>query len=153
MIKNTNGFTLVELLATIAVLVLLATLIVPKYYDYIARSQVSESLLAISEAKKVLLGDFVSNEICFNDPNQKIQQGKYGDIFFGGTYKPISSESLPTDHNGCLIIYKFNNFSNQIEGKVIIVKILYNGSYVNTKSGIDPIYTTVPVRYLPKDLF
>ncbi|WP_374595264.1 pilin [Aquabacterium sp.] len=45
------GFTLIEIMVTLAVLAILTTLVLPSYTDYRVRSRVSEGLLLALEAK------------------------------------------------------------------------------------------------------
>ncbi len=45
------GFTLIEIMVTLAVLAILVTLVIPSYTDYRVRSRVSEGLLLALEAK------------------------------------------------------------------------------------------------------
>ena len=42
--NQANGFTLIELMAVIAIIGVLAAIAVPKYQDYIAKTRVSEGL-------------------------------------------------------------------------------------------------------------
>ncbi|MGN7613405.1 pilin [Magnetococcales bacterium HHB-1] len=49
--KRQAGFTLIELMIVIAVIGILAGFAIPAYQDYIARSQVSESIHLMSGAK------------------------------------------------------------------------------------------------------
>ena len=43
-LKNKNGFTLIEIMVVIAIIGILAALAVPKYQDYIAKTRVAEGL-------------------------------------------------------------------------------------------------------------
>ena len=59
-IKNSSGFTLIELMITVAIVGILAAVALPAYQDYVARSQVSEGLTLVSGAKPVI-AEYYSN--------------------------------------------------------------------------------------------
>ena len=50
-LKNKNGFTLIEIMVVIAIIGILAALAVPKYQDYIAKTRVAEGLSLAAAAK------------------------------------------------------------------------------------------------------
>lgn len=49
--KHQDGFTLIELMITIAILGILLTIAIPAYMDYAVRAKVSEGLMAASSLK------------------------------------------------------------------------------------------------------
>ena len=59
-LKNSNGFTLIELMITVAIVGILSAVALPAYQDYVARSQVSEGLTLVSGAKPVI-AEYYSN--------------------------------------------------------------------------------------------
>ena len=52
--KNREGFTLIELMIVVAIVGILASVALPAYQDYLARSQVSEAVTLLSGAKNPL---------------------------------------------------------------------------------------------------
>lgn len=50
-LKNKNGFTLIEIMVVIAIIGILAALAVPKYQDYIAKTRIAEGLSLAATAK------------------------------------------------------------------------------------------------------
>ena len=59
-IKNSHGFTLIELMITVAIVGILTAVALPAYQDYTIRSQISEGLSLVSGAKPVV-GEYFAN--------------------------------------------------------------------------------------------
>jgi type IV pilus assembly protein PilA len=59
--KNISGFTLVELMITVAIVGILAAIAVPAYSDYIKRSQVSEALIYMDASKTNVSEAYMTN--------------------------------------------------------------------------------------------
>lgn len=55
--KNSKGFTLIELMLVVAIIGILAAIAVPAYQDYITRAQVSEAIV-LGSGMKSTLGDY-----------------------------------------------------------------------------------------------
>ena len=49
--KRAQGFTLIEVMITVAIVAILATIAVPSYQDYVRRSQIAEATTALSDAR------------------------------------------------------------------------------------------------------
>jgi type IV pilus assembly protein PilE len=49
--KATKGFTIVELLAVVTIIAILAAVAIPQYNDYVTRGKIAEAVSALSDAR------------------------------------------------------------------------------------------------------
>ena len=59
--KTEQGFTLIELMITVAIVAILASVALPSYTEYIRRGQVAQATEALSEAKVVMEQFYANN--------------------------------------------------------------------------------------------
>ena len=59
--KNTKGFTLIELMIVIAILGILMAIAIPAYNDYLARARASEAIYAAAPYKLGVSEYYISN--------------------------------------------------------------------------------------------
>ena len=107
-LKNNKGFTLIELMITVAIVGILAAVALPAYQDYVARSQVSEGLVLASGAKPVI-AEYYSNH------------GRYpssSDIGFNGyTGSYIGNTTIGA--NGAIIATFGDDAHRQLRGQTV----------------------------------
>ena len=107
-LKNSRGFTLIELMITVAIVGILAVVALPAYQDYVARSQVSEGLTLVSGAKPVI-AEYYSNH------------GSYptsSDIGFNGyTGSYVGTTTIGTD--GEIVATFSDDAHRQLRGQTV----------------------------------
>ena len=59
--KGQKGFTLIELMIVVAIIGILASVAVPQYQDYVARTKVADAF-STAAAAKTLLAEFYNSE-------------------------------------------------------------------------------------------
>jgi len=137
--KNKNsGFTLIELMIVVAIIGILAAIAIPQYQDYIARTQTSEVLGLLGNARTVL-----ENEASQNSTFPTTSELNSVGITTKGKYL----EKMESDvAKGTITAYfKSTGVSSPLSGKTIVYERTSDGSW-NCRADL----STLGTKYLPK---
>jgi type IV pilus assembly protein PilA len=148
--KNQKGFTLIELMIVVAIIGILASVAVPQYQDYVARTKVMDAF-STGAAAKTLLADYYNQE---------------GDMPATGGVEALAIEAgiagsnyvavAGTDSDYAYVTADTSTITITLSGVASAVNALdlelaFNGAGASFVMTCDGALTTVPTKYLPKD--
>lgn len=155
---NKRGFTLVEVMITVAIIGVLTAVAVPVYQDYMVRSQISEGIVLASGAKPLVQEYFAQNG---EYPHSGADVG-----YTGATGRFVSNVEIREDSIVATIGGEANS---KISGKkIVLTTTVSNGTEITLASSsfIDKIlgikmafasengwscYSDVEQKFLPKN--
>ena len=138
--KN-NGFTLIELMIVVAIIGILASIALPAYQDYIARSQVSDAIILLDSARTDTEIDVTENGIF---PANAAALSALG-TGITGTYGALTTANI-TDPNGD-IVYTFASGNKNLVTKTVSYTRTTNASGASSWT----CNSTLVNKYKPKN--
>lgn len=138
-----KGFTLIELMIVVAIIGILATVAIPNFIDYLAKSQVSEGVTLIS-GMKAPINDYYANNGTVPSVAQlgSTKEGKY-----------VSNITILTSSTNIIVRATFSatGASPRIQGKTISIATQDRGISwsCGRASALSSSETTVDMSYLP----
>jgi type IV pilus assembly protein PilA len=155
-LKNKNGFTLIEIMVVITIIGILAALAVPKYQDYIAKTRIAEGLSLAAMAKLAVTEVYSSKgAVYMSDATQETFKSastnsvKEVKIEKTGAITVIYQSSVAPDGANVLNIIPVNNSASDL-----VVALDLSSSRTQPWAGIwscKSSETTLAAKLLPAD--
>ena len=139
MYKHQQGLTLLELLATMAIIGVLAALGAPAYQDYVIRAQVAEGVVMSRTVRDYLVdehmesGNWPNNNNLADLANQNDIDGQY-------------TKSVRVNQNQITLMFGNNAHSEIFHKKITFLIDYVDGRYTWSCAG----HAQFPDRYLPR---
>ena len=162
-----KGFTLVELMITVAIIGILASIAIPAYQNFVIRAKVSEGIMLASSYKTILTALFLEQPSYFNGINactDTTSCDRIGISYVSGFEKVASISTKTTgkiiiDYSENVVPNNVNRliFSPQIAGVDIDLSNTPNSQTIRWQcrpaltNGIDFKYIPVNCRNAPAD--
>ena len=141
-IKNTKGFTLIELMIVVAIIAILAAIALPAYQDYTIRSQVSEGSV-LADGAKTGFAEYHDNRGKY--PPANVSAGLPTAASIIGNY--VTSVDVATTAGRITVTYGLQANAN-IQGKVLVFSSYSNGGSLAWSCGVGA-GTNIAAKYLP----
>ena len=117
--ETQRGFTLIELMITVAIISILAAIALPNYQSYTIRAKMSEVVLAATGCRTVITEAFVSLSTLPGAGNWQCESS-------GGTSNYVAK--IETDDNG-IVTVTVRNISGDVNNKkVTLIPLKTDGS-------------------------
>lgn len=139
-IKQTAGFTLIELMIVVAIIAILAAIALPAYQDYVARAQVSEGFSLATGAKSAI-AVYYGDRGSFPADNAAAGMAQPGSI--RGKYV----SSVTVGNTGSIDVLFSSSSNAKISGQTLALEVTdANGSLTWQCGGLDDKYMPASCR-------
>lgn len=140
--KTSSGFTLVELMITVAIIGILAAFSIPAYQRYIARAQVSESIIML-EGARLVVDEYVMQSGIF--PNSLDDLEVLGVTSSGKYISTVTATQLVDAEGELVATFRDTNISRDLRGRTVQFSRNASGVWTCAPGQTDPIES----KYLP----
>ncbi|WP_075879249.1 pilin [Vreelandella massiliensis] len=157
-----RGFTLIELMIVVAIIGVLASIAVPQYQNYTARSQVSEAF-SLAAAYKTALTEYYaihgrfpqSNEEAGLPTDHAAVHGGNASQGFGGYVEAIGISPATGNYNARFVIEMSETANSEIAGGWIVMEAYESSGSIKfscrTTTGAGE--ARIPPKYMPSSCY
>jgi type IV pilus assembly protein PilA len=150
--KNQKGFTLIELMIVVAIIGILASVAVPQYQDYVARTKVMDAF-STAAAAKTLLADFYNQEgvmpVLLPVGNGDLEIAALIAGIEGSNYVAVGDAGYVAAANAdtAVVTVTLSGVTGVVNATTLV--LAFDGSGATFQ--LDCTGSTAPPKYLPKD--
>jgi len=134
-----KGFTLIELMIVVAIIGILASIALPAYQDYIARSQAAESVVMLDGAR-ISVEDYVVQNGQFPDDLDTVS------VNTTGSYGALTNTHTAGSDAGT-IVYTFKSAGGGVNSNLAAATVTYTRT---ANTGAWACTTSLAAKFRPK---
>jgi len=145
---NEKGFSLLELMVSVAIVGILASLASRSYIDSISKTQMVDVVNGLATLKAEVFYNLTGGACRDTDTTKNTIQTTYGHVQVTGFPPENIGSSVEQYGTGCLLTYQFNNdgVSPKLAGAKYLVYLRDDGTYIYNWTNIDKKYIPVSLR-------
>lgn len=124
-IKESKGFTLIELMIVIAIIGVIAAIALPAYQNYVARAQVSESISLMDGLKSSVADNYFNSQICADNQTNSHFGIAQRDRITGSYVQSIHTRVSSNANYDCemLATFKSSDVAAPLRGKTVVLRM------------------------------
>jgi type IV pilus assembly protein PilA len=138
--KQTQGFTLIELMIVVAIIAILSAIAIPAYQNYLIRSQVTEGF-SLATGAKAAVWDFTANTGRY--PPNNTSAGLVSAASISGQY----ASSVTVTGGLISVAFQGSRANVALSGKVLVLSPVTGAGSIQWNCSLP--HTTIPGQYLP----
>ena len=149
--SRVSGFTLIELMIVVAIIGVLSAIAIPAYQNYVARSQVVESINLMDGLKSAVVDNYFQSKICADNQTS----GHFGiaqrNRITGNYVESIHTRVATNSNYDCemLATFKSSNVAAPLRGKTLSLNMKVRDGETTwdcSSSSLDNKYLPVSCR-------